>query len=226
VRTERLGLPEGRWLESALALNFHPAAYIHDSWLEATPHRQIVQRLRQQPTSQAPLSRYLIQTLELGHGYCDDFSTPFARLALIDGDVAQRLYLYIGLTLRSDELRRQILGDQVRGIKRAIGAEAYAFGVRTAPLLGRFEDFSFEPGVHDPATRFALIGARYCWSRLSPKPGDPLLRRALLKLPSTWGPYLATAWDDPGRPDPVEALPPLVHKILKEILPRWRPLFD
>ena len=223
--TGNLGLPGERWLEPALVLNFHPATYVHPSWLGPMDHRRVIELLRNEPASAIPVSRHLMHALELDRCHCEDFSTPFARLALMDGDAAARLYLYVGIALRSDELRGQIAGHQVRAVRDSLGAEAHAFGVRTSPLLGLIPEFSFEPEADDPTTRLSLIGAVYCWSHLQPKPEEAVLRRALLKLPASWEPYLSTAWDNPEGRDSGEDLPSLVDKILKEVLPEWRPLF-
>jgi len=225
VGAARLGLPEERWLEPALVLNFHPASYVHESWLGSIPHRRVIELLREEPASAIPVSRHLMDALELDRSYCEDFSTPFARLALMDGNAVARLYFYVGIALRSDELRGQIVGHQVRAVKEVLGAEAYAFGVRTSPLLGRIPAFPFEPEAGDQTTRLCLIGARYCWSHLSPKPEEAVLRRALLKLPAYWEPYLSTAWDGPESRGSGENLPQIVDRVLKEVLPEWRPLF-
>jgi YOP proteins translocation protein K (YscK) len=219
-----LGLPDDRWLEPALSLNFHPEAWVHESWLQRFQQRPIVDRIWGKPGGATALSRYLLQTFKLDGSYCEDFSGPFSRLALLDGNSLSSLFLHVGLVLRSEGLREQISGEAVRGLRSAVGDEAYAFAIRTAPLLGKIPSFRYEPEATDPASRFSLIGARYCWST-SPKPGEGLLRRALLKLPVGWARPLAVAWDDQPQGASTGQLPPLVLKILGGILPTWRPLF-
>jgi len=220
----RLGLPDDRWLGLALVLNFCPAVYVEDSWLDEIPHGLLVRRLRTEPLAGPYLSRFLREALELNSAYCDDFSDPMARLALLDGDSLQRLFLYLGLTLRSAELRTEIRGAQVNRLKRALGDRVYAFALRRAPFLGSLPDFPFEPGSTDPAERFAQIGLQYCWGRFAVL-GAGLVRRLFLKLPRDWSAGLsARAGFGTALATPPE-LPPLVRKLVKEVLPRWTPLF-
>ena len=219
-----LGLPERRWLQLALAFNFAPAGYLHDSWLDSLPHGELVQKLRKVPPAAGYVSEYILQTLELNHQYCYDFSKRSARLALLHGRVLEHLFLYLGLTLRNQELRREILGERIRSLRKTLGEHEFAFAIKRAPFLGAIPDFPYEPEASDPRTRFTMIGARFCALSCSAF-GEGLLRRMALKLPAAWSNCLLEASADDMQANTDSALPPLIRKLIKETLPQWNPLF-
>ncbi|NJN46701.1 MAG: SctK family type III secretion system sorting platform protein [Candidatus Competibacteraceae bacterium] len=218
---ESLGLPDSRWLKRALTFNFHPVAYLHDSWFDTLPYGDLMRRLRTMPRAAPQVSRHLLQALGLEQDYWYDFSDRRTRLALLNGPTLERLFLYLGLTLRSTELRGELLGERLRPIKQAVGEDGFAFAVKRAPFLGGLPDFSFEPETDDPHTRFSLIGARFCADQL---PAEALLKRMALKLPVAWSSLLtANPQPSPVTIDP--SLPPLLRKLIKELMPKWTPLF-
>ncbi|MEZ5581702.1 MAG: SctK family type III secretion system sorting platform protein [Candidatus Competibacteraceae bacterium] len=131
-----LGLPDPRWLKRALAFNFHPAAYLHDSWFDTLPHGDLVRRLRTVPRAAPQVSRYLMQILGLEQDYWYDFADRRARLALLNGRPLERLCLYLGLALRSTELRSELRGDRLRPVKQAVGEDGFAFAVKRLPFWG------------------------------------------------------------------------------------------
>jgi hypothetical protein len=224
-----LGLPDQRWVSIALAFNFHPASYLHASWFDTIEHGDMARRLCADPDGAADVSRYLLPRLELMSRFHSDFSNPCSRLALLPGATFEHLCLYLGLVLRSETLRREILGARLRELKKAVGDEAVAFVFKRVPLLGAIPDFPFEPQLpaDDLRQRFTLIGARFCILPLAAE-GDALLRRVLFKLPQSWASQLAADDDDDfylAEPDRHAPLPPVVRKLIKELVPQWHPLF-
>lgn len=222
VTEETLGLPDRRWRELALIFNTQPAAYLHDSWFNVLPKGAIARRLRSVPQAAPWVSGYLLRVFGLERHYCEDFTSPWARLALLDGPALEHLFIHLGLALRSDDLQREVMGERLRLLKQTVGAEGLNFAIKRAPLLGAILRFAFEPDSVDPRTRFSLIGARFCAIHLAPL-GQPLLRRMTLKLPSAWSACL-NAPASPSQAISVE-LPPLLRKLLKDLLPTWNPLF-
>lgn len=221
---EMLGLPDRRWCELALIFNTQPAVYLHDSWFDVLPKGAIARRLRAIPQATPGLSGYLLRAFGLERNYCEDFTNPWARLALLDGPALEDLFMHLGLTLRRDELQREVMGERLRLLKQTVGAENLNFAIKRAPLLGTIPQFAFEPDTDtaDPRARFTLIGARFCAIHLAPF-GQPLLRRMTLKLPSAWSACLTTP-DARSQATSVE-LPSLLRKLLKDLLPTWNPLF-
>lgn len=219
-----IGLPDDRrWRELALVFNTQPATYLHDTWFDVVPHGAVARRLSTNPQAAALVSSYLLRVFGLERTYCTDFSSPWARLALLDGPALERLFMHLGLTLRSDELQREVMGERLRSLKQAVGAEGLHFATKRAPLLGVIPHFIFEPDTLDPRTRFILIGARYCTIQLAVF-GQPLVRRMTLKLPSTWSACLNAPGPRPSSTN-LAALPPLLRKLIKDLLPTWNPLF-
>lgn len=228
-----LGLPERHWLRLALAFNFQPAGYLHDSWFDHLPQGELIRRLRDEPASAVPINRHLRQILTLDRdSLMQDFSARRSRLALLDGAALMRLSWYAGLALRSHALRSELLGTRLRRLRQALGEEAFTFAVKRAPFLGTIPDFPFEPETDDPQTRFLVIGARYCVLQVAELDGK-LARRMVLKLPRDWADWIDPQ-DDTGTRLPDKAanehqdnsgLTPLLRKLIKERLPRWTPLF-
>lgn len=220
--TESLGLTDRRWREVALIFNTQPAAYLHDSWFNVLPHGVIARRLSAIPQAAPWVSGYLLRAFGLERSYCENFTSPWARLALLDGSALEHLFIHLGLALRYDQLQREVMGERLRLLKQTIGFESLNFAIKRAPLLGAIPRFAFEPKAADPRTRFTLIGARFCAIHQAPF-GQPLLRRMTLKLPSAWSACLNAPEAQP-QAIPVE-LPTLLRKLLKDLLPTWNPLF-
>lgn len=217
-----LGLPDRRWLETALVFNTQPAVWLHDSWCDVLPHGAIVRRLRAVPQAVPQVSGYLLRAFGLERNYCEDFTIHWARLALLDGPALEDLFLHLGLALRRDELQREILGERLRRLQQAVGVERLNSAIKRAPLLGAIPTFTFEPEAVEPRARFTLIGARFCAMRLAIL-SPPLLRRMTLKLPAAWSACLNAP--NPQSKASCGELPPLLRKLLRDLPPAWNPLF-
>lgn len=217
-----LGLPEPIWSQRALIFNTQPALYLHDSWHERLPHSVILNRLSDSPRARVALSRHLLTVFALEGRYMEDFTNPWARLALLDGPWIERLMRRLGLALRSPSLRLELSGERLRHLKLALCAEDWNFVTRETPLLGRIPAFHSEPSRPDadPATRFGLIGTRFCVLQGLGALDEALIRRLALKLPADWAPTLHAA-----RVPSSGTLPPILRKLLRELPPAWTPLF-
>lgn len=217
-----LGLPESSWRARALIFNTQPARYLHDSWYERLPHNAILSRLSDSPRARAALSRHLLAAFALDGRYVEDFTNPWARLALLDGPWIERLMRRLGLALRSPRLRLELSGEHLRRLKSALSAEDWNFVTRETPLLGRIPAFHSEPRQPDadPATQFALIGTRFCVLQGLGALDEALIRRLALKLPADWAPTLHTP-----RVPSADTLPLILRKLLRELPPAWTPLF-
>jgi hypothetical protein len=221
AKEEQLGLPD-RWRKTALIFNTQPAAWLHDSWFDLLPHGAMARRLSAVPQATPQLSAYLLRAFGLERNYCENFTNPWTRLALLDGLALESLFLHVGLALRGHELQYEVMGERLRPLKQALGVEEWKFAIKRVPLLGVIPAFAFEPDVIDLRTRFTLIGGRFCTGPLTPF-GPPLMRRLTLKLPAAWSASL----NAPNRSsDAVPAeLPSLLRKLIKDLLPTWNPLF-
>jgi hypothetical protein len=217
-----LGLPGALWREQILIFNMQPVRYLHDSWYERLPHGEVLGRLRDSPRARAALSRHLLTTFELDGRYVEDFTNPWARLALLDGLWIERLMRRLGLALRSPSLRLELSGERLRRLKASLSTADWNFVTREAPLLGRIPTFLSEPSQleTDPATHFALIGTRFCVLQGLGALDEALTQRLALKLPADWAPALSAT-----RVPRSTELPPILRKLLRELPPAWTPLF-
>lgn len=217
-----LGLPGRRWSVTALVFNSHPACYLHPSWHARLPHGDCVARLRHDSRAAPWVSRYLLQNFALEHHFCTDFRNRWTRLALLDGVVLESLFLYLGLALGGRDMRDELSGSQIRHWKATLGTDALDFVHRRVALLGQIPAFSYEPPVTEPRQRLLLIGRAFCADGLQPF-GPGLLKRLALKLPADW-----PDWSDTERIQADHAmteLPTLVYRLLRDLAPRWIPLF-
>lgn len=210
-----LGLPGPQWRNLAFALHFHPASYLHDSWIDTLPYSELIRRLRSVPKVTMRLSQYIDTTLTLEPRYWYDFSEPSTRLALLDTPSLESLFFYLGLTLRRNEISREIMGETLRTLKRTLGETALQFVLKEVPLLGTVPEFPFEPAKTHQKERLTIIGAKYCAHFLP----YALVQRMALKLPFEWYAYFSTTQSTPV------LLPRFVRKLIKNILPAWDPLF-
>ena len=219
-----LGLPAGPWLDQAVDFNFHPARYLHNSWIEHLPHSELWGHLHAAGSELGALSRLLIESLELDRAFCQDFSAPLARLALVEGEDLECLYLYLGVAMRADEIRLQLRGERIRALKEELGEAVYDFALHRADALGELPEFIFEPEVWDLRLRYQLIGAAWCERQLACPPG--VEQRYRLKLPAPWAQLTAPARSPARGPGAEVEFPPFIQHIAREVIPRWQPLFD
>ena len=162
MNDDSLGLPDRRWLKRALAFNLSPASYIHDSWLDTLPNGELLRQLRGNRRVSSRLSRHLLESFGLAEDYWYDFTPPGSRLALLDSAALEQIYLLVGVTLRSGELRHVIDGAKRKELRLALGDDAMTFAAKRVPFFGQIPDFAYEPQVREPRARLTLIGLRYC----------------------------------------------------------------
>ncbi len=222
--TGLLSVPDEPWTHRAVVFNLAPATYIHDSWLETLPHGELVGILKREPDALASVSQFLLDALHLRDGYFCDFAEPRSRLALLDSAVLEKMFLYAGLALRSEEIRGEIDGVRLGRLREALGASALEFAVKRAPLLGKLPLFDYEPAASNLRVRLTLIGAMYA---LSPAHwNDPAYsRRVILKLPRGLSEELQSTLPEHPRGDPGPELPGLARRLIREFAPEWQALF-
>jgi hypothetical protein len=221
-----LGLPHRRWLEPALTFNLAPAAYLHDTWLDEMPHGGVVGLLRHDRNAVIRVSRHVLGCFGLLDQYWNDFSDARARIALLDAPALETLLLYLGLAVRSKEVRNELSGEGVRRLRRAFGESAFSFAVKRAPFLGRIPDFDYEPGEREPRARMILIGARLV---LPPEAmrESRFAQRVAFKLPKPLASEILATQGNPAHSGHDGGqMPGIAKTLIREFLPEWRPLFD
>lgn len=141
-------------------------------------------KIKQSRAARHRLSKYLLKHKGLRDRYFYEFEEVRLRLALIDGETLQKLFLFAGSGLFSSELNKVIAKDRVHSIKNAIGEDGYFFACKRAPLLmgikpwvqisGDWEEFSRE--------HFFACGKR-CFEMAFSNVEDAVSDRVKLKFP-------------------------------------------
>src|SRR5262245_48520185 len=151
-----------------------------------------------------------------------EFSAPRRRLALLDGPALVRLIDLAGAGLLHTQIGRVIERAEVRRLCEALGADAYGFAVRRAPLLigPRWPSAPWidpQP-AGDLLERIRSAGLRCLEAWLSGEPRS-LAMRVVLKLPAdlvidterkvpgSWSDRAGTVLERIARSELTEALP-------------------
>lgn len=211
--------------EQLLLFNLAPVTYVHDSWYEALPHGQVCQFLATQRGARRSVSQHLLENRGVTRSFYKNFDEPRARLALLETRYLEELFLYVGALLRNAEFRNELDGKRILTLRKFLGPQVLEYATKRAPFAGPVPDFPYEPeGDNNPRLRLIQIGAVYSLSpRASAEPA--YLQRLALKLPQriangllTDLPHSAGAPEDTG-------LPKVTRRIVREMLPKWLPLF-
>lgn len=153
-----------------------------------------------------------------------NFSEESQRLALMDADTLRRLGLFLGAAVHAEELSRVIAAEQVRELRRDLGAETCAYALKR----GRYQIGSLRSLLLAPSSR-GTLAARIL----------ELGTAALFLIRADWPEELRTLSEprfpalaqDAFRPELTRsqrmALWFTMKKILlREVAPQWAPCFD
>jgi hypothetical protein len=203
------------------AFNRYPGGYAHASWLEARIDTGHFETLRKSRRGMRGLSRVLLRQNNLHDKFCYDFSAPVLRLALLPPDLLGKLTLFYGLAVNHRQLAEMVGRQTLTAVKQQVGASAYQFAVKRAPLIlgaepagQRSWDGQGEFGVFA-----AQIGVAFFLSLFHEAPLAVTLR-LVLKFPKDRVQGVVVR-----RPGPNQWL--LFKRILlSEVDPRWRMLLS
>ena len=159
------------------AFHTRPADTLHPSWrrhFAADLHAEVWI----QPRARAPLSRHILNTLDLRERLCQDWSLPEWPTALLDPERLLRLARHIGAVLLAPRIRSSMARQQVLDWKEQLSPEAYRFALSSASLLRPLSPLP-EP---DRQRLPHELGYDWIHASLADAP-DALRLRARLKLP-------------------------------------------
>ncbi|MEM9045810.1 MAG: SctK family type III secretion system sorting platform protein [Pseudomonadota bacterium] len=211
--------------EQRLLFNFAPVTYVHDSWFESLPQGQVCRHLATKSSGRSSVSQHLLENRGISKKFFYDFKEPRSRLALLETKYLEDLFLYVGALLRNAEFRNELDGKRILTLRKFLGPSVLEYATKRAPFAGPVPDFHYEPDIDgNPRLRLIQIGAVYS---ISPRASsDPAyLQRLALKLPQRISTSLLT--DLPhsaGEPEDT-SLPKITRRIVREMLPKWLPLF-
>lgn len=211
--------------EQLLLFNFAPVTYVHDSWYENLPQGQICSYLATQPSGRSHVSQHLLENRGVSKRFFNDFKEPRARLALLETRYLEDLFLYVGALLRNTEFRNELDGKRILTLRKFLGPAVLEYATKRAPFAGPVPHFPYEPEIdNNPRLRLIQIGAVYSVSpRASANPA--YLQRLALKLPQRISTSLLTDLPQAAGAPEDTGLPKITRRILKEMLPKWLPLF-
>lgn len=208
-----------RLAAAIVEFNCLPSRYAHDSWFTALPHGALLLRLRESPRIAQRLSRHLLAAWGLEGQYCFDFSTPPARLALLDSSTLTQLVLYAGLTATAAYVRQTVERDKVAALKQRLGEPAFLFALKRAPFLGGVVPLStaLHRASPDAFHRITLLAGLQCLAASLKGRERALRRRLLFKFPHGWAASFASSKAMP----PPAASARLFDQLLWEFAPQW-----
>jgi len=189
--------------------HYRPADTLHPSWrrhFAANLHADVWSQVR----ARAPLSRHILDTLDLQQRLCQDWDRPEWPTALLDPERLLRLARHIGAVLLAPRIRNSMARQQVLDWKEKLSPEAYRFALTSASLLRPLSP------LPEPDERRLPHELGYDWIHGSLADTPEALRlRACLKLPiDCRAPELA--------PAALKHMVTLIHSALE---PAWFSLF-
>lgn len=167
------------------SFNHSPGDYIHWSYIKDP----VIKRLKDQVAQSKPVSKrlssYLLDKMGLAGRYFYDFEEVRLRLALVDGDTLQKLFLFAGAGLYSEKINKIIAKNSVLAVKDAIGEDGYFFASKRAPLLMGIKPWVQLTGDWEECSRehFFALGKR-CFEMAFAHEDAALIDRVKLKFPA------------------------------------------
>ena len=224
--TEQAAIPQPTLLdERVLRFNLMPVEDMDESWLDGLPNGRLWPVVKQSADGRRWFSKYILDQFHLTGRYWTDFSKPRARLALIDRRALQTVFFYIGLTLKSADIRSEVNGAKLKELRAELGPDAMNFAFRSAPLIGAPPRFAIKHDTDNMRSGVMLAGAAYA-VHAGLVSTEAYIKRLCLRLPRAMAEKLqetATGASPDGNAD---ELPRLVRRVVKEVAPQWLPLFS
>jgi hypothetical protein len=201
--------------------NLAPATYVDASWLprDWLPQFERLRGAMHTRTAQA-LSRWLLTQHALADEFDFDFGAKDKRLALLDGPAFQKLARYLGLAVHARSLRGVVQRAARNVLMQRIGADAYEFLLRSAPVIDAGAGAQrIDPAAADLEVKLLETGSR-CLLEALPDSAHAAKRRAQLKLPRS-------ASSNAGASEPQAAVTRrlLISHFIPAVLPQWAWLF-
>lgn len=216
-------MPAAALAAERVAFAFFPHRRLHSSWRDELLADPWWQLLAGSERSEGRLAAFVTERLSLGALSPDGFETPQARFCLMPGDTVLKVALRLGLALNAARLVKVIDGRLVARIRHELGAEAYEFALKRAPLITTQVDPLATPPADETALGGQLerSGINYIGLSLAALPSE-LRERFAIGLPKAHATYLRVPR---GEVEPATAWQ-AVRKIVREVEPEWSALLE
>lgn len=114
--------------------NQAPVTYMNKERLSAEVPLPAVTQLMKDSVAQKKISAFMIKRLGLVESFFN-FEDPRLRIALLPGDVLEKLLLFAGAAIRHQEIQKIVLKKRLDELKQSIGEDVYFFATKKATLL-------------------------------------------------------------------------------------------
>jgi hypothetical protein len=205
-------------VQAGAAFLFFPNRYLHDSWRADLMPAPVWELLAACERTEGRLASFVLNRTGLSLPAGAAFDSPQARFCLLPCDVVLRIAQRTGLVLNAARFGKVIDSKLVARIRRDLGAEAYEFALRRAPLITTQSD-PLAPDLAGEASLGAELersGINYIGLALSGIAPE-LRARFRLKLPKSH----ATVFNAPQGDTAPEAAWQVVRKVVREAEPQW-----
>jgi len=155
---------------------------IHTSWIREMPNGELIEKLRETPSSRASLSKFIKQYLPSNE--IDDEDEITKQLLQHKPEDLHQLVLKAGATQFSSKIRLIITKKAVISLKKSLGEDLYNFSLNEAPELSNELESSvaqtFMEGI-DPLSQVINNGYKSLRLALDDSPNN-----CIYKLPKEW----------------------------------------
>lgn len=205
------------------AFVFFPNRYVHESWRAELLQEPLWDLLAKSGRTEGRLARFVTDRAGLTLSGSIAFDSPAARFCLLPWPAVHKVAQRVGLVLNAARFGKVIDGRLVARIKRDLGAEAYDFALRRAPLITTqtdplAPDLAADTPLGEPLERSGINYIGLALAGVAPE----LRARFRLRLPKVH----ATLLDAPQGETPPEAAWQVVRKVVREVEPRWSALVE
>lgn len=205
-------------VQAGAAFLFFPNRYIHESWRADLMPAPVWDLLADCERTEGRLASFVLNRTGLSLPAGAAFDSPQARFCLLPWDAILRIAQRTGLVLNAARFGKMIDSKLVARIRRDLGAEAYEFALRRAPLITTQSD-PLAPDLAGNAPLGAELersGINYIGLALTGVAPE-LRARFRLKLPKSH----ATVFNAPQGDTAPEAAWQVVRKVVREAEPQW-----
>ncbi|HYD06463.1 MAG TPA: SctK family type III secretion system sorting platform protein [Reyranella sp.] len=197
---------------------FFPNRYIHDSWRAGMLQEPVWALLAGCERTEGRLAAFVSEKAGLAVPAALSLDNPQARFCLLPATAILKVAQRTGLALNAARLGKLIDGKLVARLRRDLGAEAYEFALRRAPLITTqtdplAPDLSGEAPIGAALERSGINYIGLALQGVAPELGA----RFRLKLPKDHAPLLETPQGDTAP----EAAWQVVRKVVREAEPQW-----
>ena len=199
-----------------------PTRYVHASWIEEVPHRDLVKKLQGIEVSEPFVSQYILETFELSR---DDFFDPDDELSLLaattDADQWRKIIRSCGAVMNSSQLKTIVDGIRQKKIRQELGSDLFGFAISRASFLTRHFFGHLYPPYDDwqnfvQFTQYLdFCGVRCLGQAYGAIPRE-VCQRLLFRLPKELSPHFIYGQEDADEEKSRQAAL-LIYKLYKEV---------